>query len=114
MRGIPGSGKSTVAKKLAENGGVIHSVEHSVLENESGLVLERDKLLEQHDPTFAAFEDSLKQNKEIVVVDHSNICEFEFERYLEVCVYMLELYGPLDCTRVQLHRQRRADATRFA
>jgi adenylate kinase family enzyme len=54
MHGVPGSGKSTVAKTLAKEEGSIHSTDQYFYKNDS-YCFDSSKLKEFHDKNFLAF-----------------------------------------------------------
>ena len=68
MRGVPGSGKSTVANFLAEKtGGIVHSVDDYHTKN--GEFVWSDKNEEEHyNKNFDAFKESCQKNIPIVVI----------------------------------------------
>ena len=83
MRGIPGSGKSTVAKEIAHPDGVIHSTDRYFYDADGKYQFDGGKIKENHDKNFLSFCESLKSDKAIVVVDNSNIRRWEFQRYVD-------------------------------
>ena len=83
MRGIPGSGKSTVAKKLKGEDGVIHSADALFLNENGDYVFNRNKLKFNHEQNFDDFKSSIKNGQEKVIVDNTNITEREYKRYAE-------------------------------
>lgn len=83
MRGVPGSGKSTFARILANEAGVIHSTDDYFYKN-GEYVFDPSLLSEYHDQNFAAFCKSLQKGISIVICDNTNTRCWHFERYTEV------------------------------
>lgn len=81
MRGVPGSGKSTVACEIAHPDGVVHSTD-SYFEEDGEYKFDPTKLEENHEKNFQAFLKSMSEEKPIVVVDNTNIKRGHFEKYI--------------------------------
>ena len=81
MRGVPGSGKSTVAKRLANGISRIHSTDDFFL-IDGKYHFDPEQLAENHDRNFKMFCNSLNEDIPIVVCDNTNIKRWEFERYV--------------------------------
>lgn len=78
MRGVPGSGKSTVAKETAHPDGAIHSTDTKFIKN--GQYQFDGKMLKTyHAENFREFCESLKEGKPIVVLDNTNIKERHYK-----------------------------------
>lgn len=82
MRGVPGSGKSTVAARLAGSEGRIHSTDRYFYQGEE-YRFDRSRIREFHDLNFKAFCDSLEDKVPVVICDNTNAQRWEFERYIE-------------------------------
>lgn len=83
MRGVPGSGKSTAAKLLAGEIGVIHSTDSYFYIN--GKYVHDISLLSQnHERNFKAFCESLRKGVAIVICDNTNVQRAHFARYVSV------------------------------
>lgn len=82
MRGIQGSGKSTVARQLAGERGVIHSTDNFFMVN-GQFQFNPKKLQEYHDANFKAFCQSLRAGIEIVICDNTNSQPWHFDRYVK-------------------------------
>lgn len=81
MRGVPGSGKSTIAKLLAGEIGVIHSTDYYFYIQ--GVYSHDPSLLSQnHEKNFRAFCESLKKDVPIVICDNTNVERAHFARYI--------------------------------
>lgn len=93
MRGIPGSGKSTRARELAGDLGVIHSTDDYFMVN--GKYRFNPKLLgRNHELNFKAFKASLNQGFYPVVVDNTNVRHWEYQRYEQAAIdagYQVEI-----------------------
>ena len=83
MRGLPGSGKSTVARKIAGPNGVIHSTDTFIEPKSGETAFTKAKVVELHDKNFTEFQKSVESDVAMIVVDHTNVCEWEFEKYSE-------------------------------
>lgn len=82
MRGVPGSGKSTFAARLAGSGGVVHSTDNYFVKN---WVYHFDpyRLKEFHQCNFEAFCRSLEAGVPTVVCDNTNFKRWHFAPYVE-------------------------------
>lgn len=85
MRGVPGSGKSTIAKEIAENfDGTIHSTDNFFINQTGTYEFDPTKVREAHEANIEAFSASLENNQPVIIVDNTNIKRWEFERYIEL------------------------------
>lgn len=78
LRGLPGCGKSTVAKQLAGPHGVILDLDKNVNKKslvEGGKVDDAPQIREKH---FAEFCSEIDKGTQIIVVDNMNIVEGEY------------------------------------
>jgi predicted kinase len=80
MRGVPGSGKSTVARQIAGNTGVIHSTDDYFVTN-GEYCFDSSKIHEHREATYRAFCESLKDGVEVVICDNTNIHPQHFRCY---------------------------------
>jgi predicted kinase len=96
MRGIPGSGKSTVAERIAKG-----LEQHSFFSREKGICsgkarihstdnyfmvdgeyrFDPTKLGEYHKTNFEAFKESVATGYPVVICDNTNTTKWEYERY---------------------------------
>jgi predicted kinase len=85
MRGISGSGKSTVAKMISEAfNGSVHSTD-SYFIGESGVYsFDPKKLGENHTLNQQAFKNSLSTGVPVVICDNTNVKNWEMEAYVKV------------------------------
>ncbi|MCA9363772.1 ATP-binding protein [Candidatus Kaiserbacteria bacterium] len=82
MRGVPGSGKSTIARRLAGENGVIHSTDdYFMVDGEYRF--DPEKLREHHDANHKAFCESVIAGFEVVICDNTNTQPWHFKRYVE-------------------------------
>lgn len=85
MRGVPGSGKSTIAKMLANGNGVIHSTDdYFYVDGE--YCFNPFQLSENHDRNFQAFCRSLDEGVPIVICDNTNVRRCDFEGYVNSAI----------------------------
>src|SRR5258708_3097523 len=82
MRGVPGSGKSTIAKKLAGEKGVVHSTD-SYFYIDGAYRHDASKLREYHKLNLGAFCASLKADIPIVICDNTNVKYWNFTQYVK-------------------------------
>ncbi len=85
LRGISGSGKSTVAKRLAsecEGEVVICSADDYFINNEK-YKFDSSKLDEAHLACYRKFSSAVTDGKDLVIVDNTNIQLWEFSGYLQ-------------------------------
>ena len=81
VRGLPGSGKTTVAHKIAGTEGVVHSTDIYIDKTKGEDNFTSKKMTEIHEKNYAAFSKSIDAGVGVVVVDHTNVCEWEVEKY---------------------------------
>lgn len=82
IRGVPGSGKTTVAKAIVGTKGKIHSTDNYFYDNAGVFRFDWRKYEEFHDKNFAGFCESLNQKIPVVVLDNTNIKVKDFGRYV--------------------------------
>ena len=85
MRGIPGSGKSTVAKLLASSTeSVIHAVD-DLHTDEAGVFFWDERLEKQrYDENLANFKRSCERGVEVVICDCMNLTMDDYAPYVDV------------------------------
>ncbi len=82
MRGVSGSGKSTIAREIAQDfDGKIHSTDEYFVDESGQYNFDRTKLGEAHKANFEAFKASLQHELPVVIVDNTNTKRWEFENY---------------------------------
>lgn len=82
MRGVPGSGKSTVARQLAGKNGIIHSTDDFFMVD-GEYRFNPDKLREHHDANHKAFCESVAAGAKVVICDNTNTQPWQYERYVK-------------------------------
>lgn len=81
MRGIPGSGKSTAARRLTGPAGALHSTdEYFVVDGVYRF--DATRLPEYHARNLAAFKRSLQDGHEVVACDNTNVQLWHMEPYI--------------------------------
>ena len=81
MRGVPGSGKSTTAKRLAGHSGIIHAVD-DYHKTRGEFLWDDDRKDEYYNLNFSAFVESLDAGVQTVVCDCINVTRDEYEKYV--------------------------------
>ncbi len=82
MRGVPGSGKSTTAKMLAGEHGIIHAVDTYHTDEQGNFLWSDEKSEERYQKNFEAFVASLDKEIPVVVCDCINITKSEYLKYV--------------------------------
>ena len=81
MRGLPGSGKSTKAKKIAGDIGVIFSTDDFFMVD--GQYKFDPKMIgEYHEKNFKRTVEAMKDGKPLIVIDNTNIKLWEMKNYV--------------------------------
>lgn len=80
IRGLPGSGKTTLALKLAEN---VVSADDFMVDSKDRYHFAADKLPEVHRACFETWQIWLRQGRLSVAVHNTFSCKWEFGRYVE-------------------------------
>ena len=81
MRGLPGSGKSTKAKKIAGNIGVIYSTDDFFMVNNE-YVYDPKMIGEYHDRNLKRTMQAMKEGKYLIIIDNTNIRLWEMKKYV--------------------------------
>lgn len=81
LRGLPGSGKSNIAKKLVGNG-VIHSTDNYLVKN-GKYEFDRDNIARYHYLNLMDSIRSMKKGISPVIIDNTNIIAFHCTNYVE-------------------------------
>ena len=81
MRGVPGSGKSTTARRLAGPMGVVHAVD-DYHKARGEFLWDDDRKDEFYDLNFRAFVESLDTGIGTVVCDCINVTREEYTKYV--------------------------------
>ena len=80
LRGVSGSGKSTKARELVGESGMIHSTDDFFM-RDGKYVFNPEKLPLYHDLNFKAFQASLVLGVNPIVVDNTNTRKWEYKKY---------------------------------
>jgi predicted kinase len=84
MRGLPGSGKSTIARQIKsqfpDNTVIVSADDYFI--TEKGYVFDKNKLGAAHTYCFFKFNEAVKLGTN-VIVDNTNLSEREYSKYLE-------------------------------
>ncbi len=113
MRGTPGSGKSTFAKKIVKfyhNIAKVHSTDNYFIDKDGKYKFNADMLMENHRKNYDAFCKSLNEGAPIVIVDNTNIRHKWYKEYVKKaneCGYQVieVLIDPYYCTIDELYKR---------
>ena len=87
MRGLPGSGKSTVARQLAGERGVVLNLEANVHRSSQAgsgeSYSEPDTMVDIQQKHQEEFQAEVQKGTPIIVIDNTNIQESEYLHYIE-------------------------------
>ncbi len=84
MQGLPGSGKSTVAHQLAGGQGKIFTLDKIIAEKKKEMFSsDISSLQDIYDEIFVEFENEIKKGTEVIVVDNTNLSEWEYIRFVK-------------------------------
>lgn len=95
-RGLPGSGKSTMAKQLAGSTGVIYSTDDFFMQN-GKYNFNPGKLGEYHQKNFERAKLAMEQGVSPIVVDNTNTTAWEPKKYVQEAIkhgYKIEVKEP--------------------
>src|SRR3990167_3573012 len=81
LRGLPGSGKSDIAKKLVENG-IIHSTDDFLIKN-GKYEFDRDNIVKYHYYNLMSSIRSMKKGISPIIIDNTNITAYSCINYVE-------------------------------
>lgn len=84
MQGVPGSGKSTIAKHLARNVGEICSTDSFFRDQFGKYRFDKSKLKENHERCFKEVEHFMENETPLIVLDNTNIKQSHVGPYLEL------------------------------
>lgn len=86
LRGLPGTGKSTLAKLLAliaqDGKAAILSADNFFLEN-GKYNFDKTRLKEAHEETFKSFKKAVENEIPLIIVDNTNVKNFHYWHYLD-------------------------------
>jgi predicted kinase len=96
LRGLPGSGKSSIAKIL--NKSSICSADDYFINKEGEYIFESEKLQKAHDYCYGQVEKYMNHDEHIIIVDNTNTRLVEYKKYVELAevyeynVIILEIF----------------------
>lgn len=82
MRGLPGSGKSTKAKLLAGEKGLIYSTDDFFMVG-GKYMYNPTMIVEYHKNNLERTVKAMHQEEPLIIVDNTNICLWEMRKYVE-------------------------------
>ncbi|XP_043203069.1 uncharacterized protein LOC122371062 [Amphibalanus amphitrite] len=97
MRGLPGSGKTTLAKQLAGRGGLVVSADDYFVNSRGQYVFNPAKLSEAHEWCRQQARAAMRRGRTPVVVDNTNTQAWEMQPYVKLAVeldYYVEYAEP--------------------
>ncbi len=84
MQGLPGSGKSTVAKQLAGENGKVFSLDTTIASKKQKIThLDQSSIQEIYDQIFQEFSAEIEKGTETIVIDNTNLSEWEYLRFVQ-------------------------------
>jgi predicted kinase len=82
MRGVPGSGKSTKAKKISNGSGLIFSTDDFFIVK--GEYIYDPKMIGQyHEQNFERTLKAMKEATPLIIIDNTNVKLWEMKKYVE-------------------------------
>jgi predicted kinase len=82
MRGLPGSGKSTIARQLRGSGGLVASTD-DYWQHGCRYEYDASRIMDAHDWNQARFRAAVRAEVPIIVVDNTNIMERHWRPYAD-------------------------------
>jgi predicted ABC-type ATPase len=83
MRGVQGSGKSTIIKKINELVKAdTHSTDSYFVNEKGDYNFDVTKIAEYHGKNLSAFKESIDNKAPIVICDNTNMSPWEYEKYV--------------------------------
>jgi len=108
LRGLPGSGKSTIARELAAKAdAVICSTDNYFYDADGNYTFAPDLLSVNHKKNKEEFERACKLGREVVICDNTNTRKWEYDYYVKVAeqygyqVHILIVGNPKDPAHVE-------------
>jgi predicted kinase len=83
MRGLPGSGKSTVARQLAGETGKIFALDKSIADLKKSLLNDQVSVSDIYDNNYKEFCEEIVKGTEIIVIDNTNLREWEYLKFVQ-------------------------------
>ena len=97
LRGLPGSGKSTVGRKIAQNRGRIFSTDDFFLQSSGRYIFEPYRLGEAHQWNQNRCRRAVLEEVTPIIVDNTNLKKWEMEVYIHMALdanYHIEIIEP--------------------
>ena len=85
LRGLPGSGKTTLANNLTRNIGVVYSSDDFFMEN-GEYKFQAKKLKDSHIWNQKRTEEAMKRGEGLIVIDNTNVRKWEAKPYVKLGV----------------------------
>ncbi len=82
MRGAPGSGKSTKAKKLAGNLGLIYSTDDFFIKNGEYLY-DAKFIVEYHEKNIKRTREAMQKSHPLIIIDNTNVKLWQMRKYVQ-------------------------------
>ena len=97
MRGLPGSGKTTLANQIIKPGGVVISTDDYFLDREGRYCFDRNKISNAHSWNQQRAFKHTRKEKTPIIVDNTNIELWEMKPYIKIALennYHVEFLEP--------------------
>jgi len=100
MRGLPGSGKSTLTKKIDPSGDSVCSADFFWINDDGKYVFDRRFLKDAHFACLRVFVDLVSIEPSVIIVDNTNLDVSEFLTYVKIAetFYYKIVIVELKCT----------------
>lgn len=84
MQGLPGSGKSTVAQRLAGESGKVFTLDKTIASKKQKIThLDQNSIQEIYDQIYQEFCEEIEKGTETIVIDNTNLSEWEYLRFVK-------------------------------
>jgi len=86
LRGLPGSGKTTLAKQIANNYGLIFSTNDYFYQKDGSYKFNAKKLKDAHFWNQDRATHAMSKNKPLIIINNNHIRKWEARPYIEVAL----------------------------